>query len=161
MKPKLKMPYDNHEQESDATGLECKDPSLTQQHDEPEANINNIVRRFTQTGELPVRALPPMQGDFSNAPDMQTALNLMVAAKDAFMQQPADVRARFDNDPARYVDFCSNPDNAPELEKLGLLSEDAMATRLAARTAAANQAAADKADAETYRKEQKDRKLKS
>lgn len=145
---KFKTSYDNFEAESDATGLECKDPTLTQQHDEHDANINNIIARYLKTGQLPVHNLPPMQGDFTDAPDYQTALNLMVEAKNAFMEQPAHVRARFHNDPAEYVEFCSDANNADEMRTLGLLDEAAVNRWKAAQ-------AAEKADAEAYRKAQK------
>ena len=36
------------------------------------------------------------------------------------MTMPADVRARFNNDPALFVDFCSDEANLDEMRKLGL-----------------------------------------
>lgn len=125
-RPKLKAAYDNFDKASDETGLACMDESLAQQHQKDETDINNIVKMYLRTGELPIRRQPPMQGDFTNAPDMQTAMNLLVAAKDAFMDQPAEIRARFNNNPALFVDFCSDPTNKPEMRKMGLLSTAAM-----------------------------------
>lgn len=127
--PFLRTPY-NYDTNTagDESGLECLDKSLAQQHQEEESNINNIVKRFTQTGELPQRTMPPMQGDFQDAPDFQAAMDLVVEARMAFMQHPADVRARFNNDPAQFVDFCSNEQNRDEMRKMGLWSPEAAAS---------------------------------
>lgn len=105
---------------SEETGLRCEDPSKTQQNQRDEADINTIVRRFGLTGQLPENVRIPQYGDFTGVTDYQTALNAVKAAETAFMVLPADLRAKFDNDPHLYVEFCTNPDNADELVKLGL-----------------------------------------
>ena len=52
------------------------------------------------------------------------------------MALPADVRARSGNDPAGFVDFCSDDNNADEVEKLGLMLPEAAKRRKDAREAA-------------------------
>lgn len=111
----------------DESALECKDKTLAQQHMKDECDINVLVKRFVVTGEIPMLTLPPMQGDFSDAPTYQDALNLMVEAQRSFMQHPAEVRARFQNDPAQFVDFCSNEQNRDEMRRMGLFSPEANA----------------------------------
>lgn len=105
---------------SDEAGLKCEDKSLAQQHQASEADINTIVKRFGLTGQLPSNVRVPQYGDFTSVTDYQTALNAVIAANDAFMLMPAYVRARFGNDPAQFVDFCSKPENSEEMIKLGL-----------------------------------------
>lgn len=105
------------------TGLECKDPSLAQQHQAEEADINVIVKRFGVTGQLPVVPYPPLLDDFDQVFDFQTAQNLIVKARESFMQLPADVRFNFNNDPARFVTFVDDAlesGNIEELRKMGL-----------------------------------------
>jgi len=108
---------------SDETGLECKDPSLADQSAKEEVDINEIVRRFGLTGQLPANVRIPQYGDFTGINDYQEALNAIDAADEAFMSLPADVRKRFDNDPGAFVDFCSDENNREEMEKMGLLKE--------------------------------------
>lgn len=105
---------------SNETGIECKDISLTQQHQKEEADINVIVKRFGLTGQLPQNVRMPQYGDFTNIGSYQEALNSVMAAESAFMSMPADVRTRFDNDPEKFVAFCIDPANLEEAEKLGL-----------------------------------------
>jgi phage internal scaffolding protein len=118
----LRTPYNYDVMEaSNASALLCEDPSLAQQHARDECDINTIVRRFGLTGELPNGVSAPQYGDFTEATDYHTALNAVRAADAAFMQLPADVRIRFNNDPGALVDFVSDDQNRAEAEKLGLV----------------------------------------
>lgn len=108
---------------SEETGLECKDPSLAQQHQKEEADINTIVKRFGLTGELPTNVRMPQYGDFYDVMDYQGCLNAVKAADAVFMTMPAEVRARFENDPAQFVEFCLDENNREEAIKLGLVEK--------------------------------------
>jgi phage internal scaffolding protein len=118
----LRTPYNYDTMEaSDASALSCEDPSLAQQHARDETDINTIVKRFGLTGELPSNVRTPTYGDFSDAMDYHASLNAVRAADAAFMQLPADIRTRFNNDPGAFVDFVSDDNNRAEAEKLGLV----------------------------------------
>jgi phage internal scaffolding protein len=45
-----------------------------------------------------------------------------MAAEDEFDALPAQIRARFENEPANLIDFLSNEQNRDEAEKLGLVN---------------------------------------
>lgn len=94
-------------------------PSRTQQHQRDETDINFIVKRYMQTGVLPQSALQPLYGDFESL-SFHEAQNKIRAAQEAFNLIPAEIRARFDNDPGKFVDFASNPENEDELIRLKL-----------------------------------------
>lgn len=95
-------------------------PSLTKQEFSEEVDINFIVKQFGLTGQLPSNVAVPIEGDFVDALDYQSALNAVIAADRAFSSLDANVRARFNNDPARFMDFCSDGSNYDEAVKLGL-----------------------------------------
>lgn len=101
------------------SALACPEPTRTQQHQADETDINLIVRRYIQTGVLPQAALEPLYGDFETL-DFHTAQNRLRAAQEAFLRIPAEIRARFENDPGKFIEFASNPENADELVKLKL-----------------------------------------
>ncbi|WNK12746.1 MAG: internal scaffolding protein [Microvirus sp.] len=105
---------------SQASGLECPEVTRTVQSDRDDADINVLVRRFGITGVMPSGVRPPTFADYDDVFDFQTAQNAILLAKDAFMAMPADVRTRFDNDPGRFVEFCSEEKNLDEMRKLGL-----------------------------------------
>jgi len=122
--PFLRTPYNyDLDAASNESGLHCEDATLTQQHFKDECDINNILRQFNITGQLPQQTLSPRYGDFTGISDYQTALNQVIAAEDEFMRLPADLRARFDNDPAQLIDFLEKSDNKDEAIKLGLVNK--------------------------------------
>lgn len=112
----------NQNEISDATGLACADESMAIQSAEEESNINTIVRRFGLTGELPNNLRMPQSGDFTGLPDFHAAMNLVRQAQEEFVRVPAEIRARFNNDPARFMAFVEDDANYDEALKLGLVN---------------------------------------
>jgi phage internal scaffolding protein len=110
---------------SEDSALYCEDPSRTKQSFREECDINTILKRFNVTGQLPVSPLQPQYGDFSGVYDYQTALNAVIAAQESFNALPANLRNRFANDPAAFVDFCSDESNREEMIELGLIMKKA------------------------------------
>jgi len=108
---------------SDESGLRCEDATRTQQHFKDETDINNILRMFNITGQLPKKALTPQYGDFTGIGDYHGALNAVIAAEGEFMTLPAALRARFDNDPQELIEFLNNPENKDEALALGLVKK--------------------------------------
>lgn len=105
---------------SKETEIICNGKCHVQQSAKEEVDINTIVRRFGLTGQLPDALRAPSYGDFTGVTDYHSALNAVIAADDAFMEMPAEIRARFHNDAGAFVDFCSNPENAEEMKKMHL-----------------------------------------
>lgn len=112
---------------SDETGLLCKDPSLTLQDQKDDADINVIVRRFGIGQPMPGRSVLPIvtNGDFVEAQDLHTSLMILKQAEESFAALPAEVRGRFENDPEKFVDFCSSTkeDDVRDMIRYGLAVE--------------------------------------
>lgn len=119
----VRTPYNyDMDKASDASGLDASvEPTLAQQQFREETDINTIVERFGLTGQLPQNVRVPLPEDFIEATDYHTALNQLIAANESFMQMPADVRARFQNDPGKFLDFVHDDKNRDEAQKLGIL----------------------------------------
>lgn len=98
-----------------------KVPTRTQQQFKAECDINNIMAKYKKTGVLPslIKA-DPRYGDFSDVLDYQESLNIVMHANDQFAALSAKVRRRFDNDPAKFLEFTADPKNAEEMIDLGL-----------------------------------------
>lgn len=121
--PFLRTPYNyDLDAASNESGLHCEDATLTQQHFKDECDINNILRQFNITGLLPEAPLSPRYGDFTGIGDYHSALNQVIAAENEFMALPAQIRSRFDNDPAKLIDFLEKSENKDEAIKLGLVN---------------------------------------
>lgn len=120
----LRTPYNyDRDAATNESGLACEEPSLAQQHYKEECDINTILQKFNITGLLPESPLSPRYGDFSGISDYHTAMNRVIAAQDEFEALPAQIRARFDNDPAKLIEFLENSKNRPEAEELGLVEK--------------------------------------
>ena len=95
--------------------------SSTKQSFKDECDINNILGKFRKTGLLEHVAVH--QGDYrdlSEPTDYQTALNIVLSANAAFESLPSDIRKDFGNNPAAFLEFVDNPDNADKLVEMGL-----------------------------------------
>lgn len=100
--------------------IDFKDVSRTVQSAASAADINVIVERARQAGGFPGGSRQGVFIDVSRIGDYRAALHKVKAAQDAFLGLPAAVRARFDNDPARFIDFVSNPVNAKPTADMGV-----------------------------------------
>lgn len=114
--------YDTDEA-SNASALHCLDKSLASQSEKADADINEIVRRFGITGQLPDNFNPPQYGDFTEISDYRSALQAVRDAAESFMEMPAELRARFQNDPGHLIDFLADQANRSEAVSLGLLKD--------------------------------------
>lgn len=110
--------------------LYCDDISLTHQSFKDECDISNIMNRYQKTGLVAhMTKANALYGDFSDVPDYQAALNIVIEAEEAFMELPAQVRLKFDNDPGKFLEFVHNPDNRAEMVEMGMIippKEDAV-----------------------------------
>lgn len=102
------------------------DISLTEQAHAPDADLNVMIKRMNvkDGATLPAAASvtdPKYYGDFDTETDLRTALETTRTAQEHFNQLPADIRNKFNNDPAALWAFVNDATNDEESIKLGLL----------------------------------------
>jgi len=103
------------------TSIKFTQPSMTKQSFAKECNINNIMARYEKTGIVEhVMEMPGQFGDVSEPLEYQEALNKVNAARSLFDSLPAQVRAKFDNEPFLFLEFAQNPENYGKLVEMGL-----------------------------------------
>jgi len=116
------------------------DKGVTKQSDLKDADINAIFKRFERTGQLPTMiAKEGRYGDFSAVPDYQEAVTIVRTAEEQFANLDATLRNRFENDPAKFLEFATNPENMDQLENMGLLKPEVVEARKQARAVVASQ----------------------
>lgn len=89
---------------------------------EKECDINNIAKRFLKTGHLEHRN--PNLGtyaDLAAVPDLLEAHTIMEDLSAEFSKLPSATRERFGNDYKSMLSFVSDPINALEAHKMGLI----------------------------------------
>lgn len=102
-------------------GIMAYGPSRTRQSDAKAADINTIMRQYERTGMIPQVDSEALFVDVSEMPDYRTALDFIRKADNMFMDLPAEIRKKFDNDPAVFLSWTSDPDNREEMIELGML----------------------------------------
>lgn len=94
--------------------------SATDQQFKKDCDINEMLRVYRITGNLPTRQ-PPRFGDFSEVSDYMSNLQRMDEVRDMFSSLPASERAKFDGDVGKFLAFCQDPANAVRLVELGIV----------------------------------------
>lgn len=103
--------------------------SKVQQHHKDAADVSLIVSRHLKqpisqrsAGIAPHGNRQPIFGDFSNI-DYHGMMNQVVQIDQTFMRLPSRVRNRFKNRPEMLIQFVSDPANAAEALKMGLIHD--------------------------------------
>jgi len=108
---------------SDITSVYNDQPSMTKQEFTKSCDPNYIVDLVLRGKDVEFKG-NAFYGDFSDLPtDYHTALNIVTQANQSFMQLPADMRSKFDNDPGQFLEFVNDPANAQALIDMGLAVE--------------------------------------
>lgn len=99
------------------------EPSMTQQHFTDECDVNQILKKFIQTGILDTIG-PGVYADISDLGDYRESLEMIRNADEMFAGLPSRIRARFENDPAQYLAFVQDPKNLDEGIELGIFTKN-------------------------------------
>jgi len=95
---------------------------IVEQHHKDEVNINNIIKRHGM--DMIAKTAMLNQGEYimddNPTNDFQEAMFIVTKANETFSQMPSELRKKFNNSPAEYMDFIQNPANIDEMVSLGL-----------------------------------------
>jgi len=101
--------------------VEKYEQTLTSQSYKDECDINKIMAKI-EKGQMVDRLVRDGRfDDVSEFEGLAEALIKVQEANDAFMNLSAEVRARFENDPVKLVEFLEDGENRKEAEELGLV----------------------------------------
>ena len=100
--------------------------SLTEQSHKKSCDINHIVTAATANPMLLADPAPDRKvfRDFSSGDDYLELQNKLCEARSMFYDLPAELRDHFEHDPAKVIDFVSDPYNAMEAHEMGLITLD-------------------------------------
>lgn len=99
------------------------EPSMTDQSQEPDTNINNLMKGMTMRDyNNIVGSQNGFYADLSEIPkNLTSAMETVQKAQMAFDSLPSNVRERFGNSPESMMAFLSDKNNKEEAIKLGLI----------------------------------------
>ncbi len=115
--PKIRSPYDGSRVEVLAGGGD----SMTRSSFADELDINKIVQRYANGGQLPLTDRDARYGDVSEVSDYKSALDFVFAAKDQLADLPEAARDQLVSDPEAYWTRLDAAENREGLVELGLL----------------------------------------
>lgn len=103
--------------------LDCSgDTEITEQAHKDDVNINNIIKRHGM--DLIQRTAQLQQGvyltDDDPTNDFQEAMNIVTKAQQDFEAMPSQIRKKFNNNPAEFLDYVQNSANVDSLVEMGL-----------------------------------------
>lgn len=97
------------------------DPGHTQQTHKQECDIHFILRKQQSTGVTQhVNAHAGTYGEYLSGDDFHSAMNQISEAESLFESVPSSLRNKFENSPAKFLDFMQNPKNKNKMEEMGL-----------------------------------------
>jgi phage internal scaffolding protein len=111
-------------------GIVFTEPSMTDQSQFQESDINYIVKKYAdgRTGittlDLGADAGVLQYGDTLLPGDYETALDLINAVNEEFYELPAQTRAEFNHNPKELINALADPRQKERLLSLGLLQQD-------------------------------------
>lgn len=116
---KFKYPFPDKVERAPGDDTLIVGKSLTKQSEADACDINQIVHRYINTGVIEhLREKPDVFMDLGTQLEFQDALELVRNAQYSFAIMPAEIRGRFDNDPAKFLAFVDENDDF--LFKLGI-----------------------------------------
>ncbi len=98
-------------------------PSRAKQSFQEESEINNIMAKYQKTGMLGhVAKYGPRYADLPPQEDYHAAMNIVAGANTMFEELPSSIRYKFENDPAKFLEFCEDEENIDEMREMGILA---------------------------------------
>lgn len=124
MKVKIRKAFDRERSSlkfHDDNG-ELLEKCLVEQHHTDDTLVQNILKKYDQTGiwyhTNQMRATYQDNTIFNEYQDM---FDKIKAADEHFANIPAEIRAKFDNDTGKYLEFVNNDDNIEAMYEMGIL----------------------------------------
>lgn len=111
-------------------GIVFTEPSMTDQSQFQESDINYIVKKYAdgRTGittlDLGVDSGVLQYGDTLLPGDYETALDLINAVNEEFYELPSQIRAEFNHNPKELINALADPRQKLRLQSLGLLRDN-------------------------------------
>lgn len=113
----VRSPYEPYNE----PGVDCSnDPGVCDPSQAAELDVNLIIKKAQQSGVLPGVDIKRVYGDFSDVKSYQESLNIVAQAQEQFMGLDAELRAKLDNDPEKFLAYVADPKNVEEMIKMGL-----------------------------------------
>jgi len=138
-----------------SSGIKFTEPSLTKQSFTKECDINNIMRKYQKTGAIDHVNKHEASYGYATSDDFTASMEIVARGKTMFEELPSSIRTKFENDPAKFLDFVQDEENTKEMQELGLAHKTTNETMEPIIPAEKSEAIISEADAKTAESETK------
>lgn len=114
---KFQTPYAENKAKSTIKKFE---KSITEQSHKDELSMERILSKYHHSLSQEHRLENRGMYGFASSATLQEALDIVHTARDMFDELPAPLRQKFGHDPANFLEYVQNPENAQEMVKYGL-----------------------------------------
>ena len=97
--------------------------SLTKQSFTKECDINTILAKYQKTGAIDHVNKHEAQYGFASSDTFTESMNIVAKGQTMFEELPSSIRTKFENNPAKFLDFVQDESNAKEMQELGLATK--------------------------------------
>jgi len=129
------------------SGIKFTGPSLTKQSFTKECDINNILKKYQKTGAIDHVNKNEASYGYATSDDFTASMAIVAKGQSMFEELPSTIRTKFENDPAKFLDFVQDENNLKEMQELGLAHKRLNETELPIIPAEKSEAIISEADA--------------
>lgn len=94
--------------------------SITKQSQKDDCDINLIMARFVKTGVMEHQRIHGAEYGFASADSFNESMQIVAKGKTMFEELPSSIRTKFENDPAKFLDFVQDENNRDAMQEMGL-----------------------------------------
>lgn len=85
-----------------------------------DADLNSIMKKFQKTGAIDHAKIHQGRYGFATGQTLHEAATIVANANSMFEDLPSSIRNKFENEPARFLDYVQDANNWKEARELGI-----------------------------------------
>lgn len=95
----------------------------TQQQFKDDCDINLIMAKYIKTGVLDHQREHGAEYGFASSDTFRDSMEIVSKANSMFEDLPSSIRSKFENNPAKFLDFVQDPKNLKQMQEMGLANK--------------------------------------
>ena len=103
--------------------LYMRGKSITKQSEKDSCDINLIMAHYTKTGVLTHQRDHEAEYGYASSDTFNESMQIVAKGQSMFAELPSAIRSKFENNPAKFLDFVQDEGNLEEMQEMGLANK--------------------------------------
>lgn len=103
--------------------LYMRGESITKQSEKDSCDINLIMAHYVKTRVLLHQRDNEPEYGFASSDTFNESMQIVAKAQSMFAELPSGIRSKFENNPAKFLDFVQDERNLEEMQEMGLANK--------------------------------------